>query len=641
MIRIPLALRAAASLAALALTAARPMGRPAFTGDVTAVSLTSSSQRAELVIDVQGVVEVSDFVLAATTSLAPRVVVDLVGARLVAPITQYDGVNRGGIRNVRYSQFRPDVVRVVVELDAARDYQVSKEANGVRVGFEGNATFQPWSSDASRADHVAAAPATTSSLAAMSPATTPAAQPAAAPAPAPAATRERVRGFSEAPVAEATHGALFQGSTQPRITVTFDQATVPEVVATFAGFSGRSIVVGTLPNAALISAEIRDQPWDLALNAILDAQGLAVTELPGGILRVTTRAALAAADSSEPVQTKIYPINYARVTALQPSVQGIMSARGKAVADTVTNSMIVTELRSRIGQMDTFLMSLDQRTPQVAIQSRIVFVDRTEIEDLGLRYDLSSSNQYYTDLIPATARPGTTTTATSATANPVVNLGGNSVAAVANAAQTLAGGNPALKLVYATVLGNFSLTSFLEALQSVSLADDQAEPAVTVADNRPANIFSGEETPVRQIDAGNAGTSGTAARAVTTFKQTGIQLIVTPHVVANTREVLMTLHAERSQVTASALSETGSVFSRQSAETQLLVRDGETAVIGGLSVTEITVSKSGIPFLVDLPVIGPLFGFRNNQEVRRDLLILVTPHIVDDLSTVGTGGQIR
>jgi type IV pilus assembly protein PilQ len=71
------------------------------------------------------------------------------------------------------------------------------------------------------------------------------------------------------------------------------------------------------------------------------------------------------------------------------------------------------------------------------------------------------------------------------------------------------------------------------------------------------------------------------------------------------------------------------------------VRDGETAVIGGLTVTEITVSKSGIPFLVDLPVIGSLFGFRSNRESRRDLLILVTPHIVDDLTTAGTGGTIR
>lgn len=618
-------------LAAAALIAARPAPRPVMTGDVTAVSILSSSQRAELVIDVQGVVEVSDFVLAATTSLPPRVVVDLVGARLIAPIMQYDGVNRGGIRNVRYSQFRPDVVRVVVELDNARDYEIQKEADAVHVGFQGAANFPSWSSDASRADsHLAAAPA---------PAPVPSVETTPAPAPSSPA-RVPVRAISvpvNAPEA-AAHAALFQGSAQPRITVTFDQATIPEVVATFAGFSGRSIVLGNNITGA-ISAEIRDQPWDLALNAILDAQGLAVTELPGGILRVTTRAAVASADSSEPVQTKIYPINYARVTALQPSVQGIMSPRGKAVADTVTNSMIVTELRSRLGQIDTFLLSLDQRTPQVAIQSRIVFVDRTEIEDLGLRYDLSSANQYYTDLISSDQRTGTATT--TSTGNPIVNLGGNSVAAVANAAQTLAGGNPALKLVYATVVGNFSLTSFLEALQSVSLADDQAEPSVTVADNRPADIFSGEETPVRQIDAGTVAAGGTPARAVTTFKQTGIQLQVTPHVVAGTREVLMTLHAERSQVTASALSETGSVFSRQSANTQLLVRDGETAVIGGLSVTEITVSKSGIPFLVDLPVIGPLFGFRNNQEVRRDLLILVTPHIVDDLSTVGTGGQIR
>ena len=314
-----------------------------------------------------------------------------------------------------------------------------------------------------------------------------------------------------------------------------------------------------------------------------------------------------------------------------------MSSRGKAVADTVTNSIIVTELASRLPQIDTFLLALDQRTPQVAIQARIVFVDRTEIEDLGLRYDLSSANQFYTDIIPATARGGTATTA-----NPIVNLGGNSVAAVANATQQLGNGSPALKLVYATVLGNFTLTSFLEALQSVSLADLQAEPAVTVADNRPATIFSGEETPVRQIDAGAATTGGQAPRAVTQFKKTGIQLDVTPHVVPGTREVLLLVHAERSQVTPSALSETGAVFSSQLANTQLLVRDGETAVIGGLSVTEITVSKSGIPFLVDLPVIGPLFGFRSNREIRRDLLILVTPHIVDDLTTAGTtGGQNR
>ena len=137
-------------------------------------------------------------------------------------------------------------------------------------------------------------------------------------------------------------------------------------------------------------------------------------------------------------------------------------------------------------------------------------------------------------------------------------------------------------------------------------------------------------------------TGGAAApRATTTFQETGIRLRVTPHVVAGTREVLMTIKAERSNVTPSAISEIGAIFQTQEAQTQLLVRDGETAVIGGLTVTEISVTKSGIPFLVDLPVIGPLFGFRSNKEARRDLLILVTPHIVDDLSAVGPGGQNR
>jgi type IV pilus assembly protein PilQ len=290
--------------------------------------------------------------------------------------------------------------------------------------------------------------------------------------------------------------------------------------------------------------------------------------------------------------------------------------------------------------VDSFIHSLDMRTPQIAISARIVAVDRTELEDLGIQYDLGTSSQFFNQLVARNdpANPGTTFPSSTT----VVNLGGNAVAAIANASQTLADGAPALNLVYSTVVGNFALTAFLQALQTVTLADVQAEPSVTVADNRQANIFSGEESPIRQVDVSAVTTGGgTPPRATTSFKPTGIKLEVTPHVVAGTREIMMLLHAERSFVTPSAISEIGAVFSEQTANTQVLVRDGETVVIGGLTVTEITVSKSGIPFLVDLPVIGALFGFRNNKEVRRDLLILVTPHIVDDLSTTGTGEQPR
>ena len=141
--RAPLFLRTAGGLFAIAaLLAAAPAGTATPTGDVTGVSIRSAPLRAELVIDVRGVVEVSDFVLANPA----RLVVDLVGARLIAPVMQYDGVTRAGIRNVRYAQFRPDVVRVVVELDSARDYDVRQEDGAVRVGFVATEDFAIWTS---------------------------------------------------------------------------------------------------------------------------------------------------------------------------------------------------------------------------------------------------------------------------------------------------------------------------------------------------------------------------------------------------------------------------------------------------------------------------------------------------------------
>ena len=625
--RAPLTLRTVTGLlACTALMAAAPARAPRPTADVTGVSITSSANRAELVIDVRGVVEVSDFVL----SNPSRLVVDLVGARLVAPVMMYDGVNRAGIRNVRYAQFRPDVVRIVMELDSPRDYDVRQEDAAVRVGFVTTGSFAAWSTSGT--------PAATTTVAMAVPASEVLTAPAPAPVAAAAPAAPLPSAILRAPTR--TNGEPFQSqaSQQPPISITFDNATVQEVVAAFAAFTQRSIVLGSQIQGN-VTAEIRNQPWDLAFNAVLQSHGLMAIELPGGIIRVDTRAALASQDSLEPITTRVVQIDYARAASLAPSVAGVVSSRGKVAADSVTNSIIVTEINTRLDLVTNFIKSLDQRTPQVAIQSRIVFVDRTELENLGLRYDLGTSTQFFNQLVqrPDPNNPGQSF-------NPeqtVVNLGGNAVAAIANATAAFPEGAPALNLVYSTVIGDFALTAFLEALQQVTLADLQAEPAVTVADNRDAYIFSGERTPIRQVDVGAITGGAAAPRATTTFQETGIRLRVTPHVVAGTREVLMTIRAERSNVTPSAISEIGAIFQTQEAQTQLLVRDGETAVIGGLTVTEIDVTKSGIPFLVDLPVIGPLFGFRSNKESRRDLLILVTPHIVDDLSTVGTGGTNR
>ena len=588
--------------------------------------------RVEVVIELRGAVDVQDFTLANPA----RLVIDLQGARLVAPVVLYDGQNRGGVKNLRYAQFRAGVVRVVIDLDALKDYQIERGDGQVRVkiGTERTA-FAAWSSQ----------------VAASVPPVTPAAAPAAARSAGTEAARVVTPAASGATVSIdeylATHSRESAQSQAARITVTWDNADLREVVAGFAAFSGRTIVLSKDLRGS-VSAEIKNQPWDLAFHAVLESQGLDVVVLEGGIYRVIDKKELARADSTVPVETRLVRINYARAAALVPSVQSILTRIGKVVADSTTNALVVTEITSRIERVEQFVRGLDICTPQVSIQAKIIFVDRTDVEELGIKYDLGSPTQFFNQLVtrpdPRTAKPVDTNgdgvpdaLVPQSNFSPdqvIVDLGGNSLAAIANANQAVV--NPALNLIFSTAIGNFDLTTFLQALQRVDLADVQAEPSITTLDNRPAEILVGDRVPIRVIDVSAASAGGSnVPRATVSFQQTGINLRVTPHVTAN-RQVLMEVHAERSSVKPASV-DIGFTFQTQQADNQILVNDGETAVVGGLTVTEVTVTKSGIPFLVDLPILGKLFGFTSQTEERRDLLILVTPHIIDDLVTPSTG----
>jgi type IV pilus assembly protein PilQ len=344
-------------------------------------------------------------------------------------------------------------------------------------------------------------------------------------------------------------------------------------------------------------------------------------------------------------------VNYAKAMSLVPAVKSLLTKdRGQVVADTTNNALVITEVTSRIDDVVSFVRGLDIRTPQVSIQAKIIFVDRTDVEELGLRYDLGTQTQFFNQLVqrpdPSTAKPVDTNgdgipdalvpTGTFSADQTIVDIGGNQLSALGNANATVI--NPALDLIFSTALGNFNLTTFVQALQRVELADIQAEPSITTLDNRPAQILVGDRVPVRVVDVGTS-VAGAGARPPTStvrFEDTGIKLSVTPHVTAN-RQVLMEVHAERSAVKPST-PDIGYTIQTQQADNQVLLDDGETAVIGGLTVTTVNVTKSGIPFLVDLPLIGGLFGFRSNQEERQDLLILITPHIVDDLVTAPPSG---
>ena len=607
-----------AALAAVLIAApARGMDPTPRATAVTSVSIVAATGKAEVVIGIAGNVDIEDFALEAPY----RIVLDLTGATLGLAPQMYDHIARGGIKNIRYAQYRKDVVRVVIDLDTTRAYAIIRGAGDVRVSISTpHPKFESWRSATPRAVEpqlVVDVPETRTVM----------------------------------PVSSRTP---LQQSTQPRITVTYNDADIRDVLAAFAAFSGRTIVVGKGVEGK-VTAEVRDQPWDVAMNAILQSQGLAAAEDNNGIITVDSYSSILAKQSTEPLVTQLIPVNYARASSLVETMASLLSkdcppaapgasvqqascpARGSVRADSATNTLLVTEVPSRINDLIGYVRDLDVRTPQVAIKAKIIFVNRTDIEDIGIAYDLGSGGAFFNKLVPRPSKFGATDTngdgindaiVPTAFYDPITTpaafkLGGNQLAAIANASQRVF--NPALSLLFSTTLGKFSLTSFIDALQEVRLADVQAEPSIVTLDNKKARIVVGQETPIRVVD---AGTGSQAARATVQFKETGIILEVVPHITSN-RQILMTLHSERSNI-ALAASDLGFTFEKQLAENQLLVNDGETAVIGGLTVTSVTVAKVGIPLLVDLPLIGKLFGHTTHQEDKRDLLILVTPHIVDD-----------
>jgi type IV pilus assembly protein PilQ len=562
-------------------------------GEVTAVTLQPAAGRAEVVIGIRGSVDVKDFVL----QNPARLVLDVTGASLSAPEAAYDGVNRAGVRNIRYSQYASNVVRIVLDLDALKDYTVQRDGDAIRVVFDAPRTFLSWSS--------------------MTPAAL------ATPEPMVDSPVRVVPASSEVTLESPRAAATPVLDDEPRITVSWDRASIADVVAGFAAFSGRNIVLGKDIKGE-VSAEIRNQPWPEAFAAVLATQGLTAQEMPGGIIRVDQPATLAALDSLEPLETRLVQLDYKQADSLVKVVESVLTKRGKVVAATSANALVITDTKSRISSVADFVHGMDTRTAQVSIQAKIIVVDRRSLEQLGLKYDLGSRTQFFNKLVQRQdpSNPGSTF---EKDVN-IIDLGGNSVSSIANADANIQGS--ALDLVFSTAIGGFSLTSFLSALERVEMSDVQAEPLITTLDNQQADILVGDEIPLRIVDANSAAGSG-AARSTVQFKETGIRLTVTPHVTSN-RQILMNLATERSQVVPLAAADLGFSIQKQATKNQLLVNDGETSVIGGLTVTTVQKTRSGIPLLSGLPLVGQLFSYTSNDENRRDLIILVTPRIVDD-----------
>ena len=565
---------------------------------VTAVRVEARAAGTDVVLALDGEVTVSDFRL----TDPHRIVVDLRGAEMRSGVT-YDRVARGGVTNVRLAQYAASVVRVVVDLDRERGYRIVRGVGELRIAVE----------------------ATPSGAVASTVAST--VEPAGAP------TLEPV--------------ASVQQRAQPaRANFSFVDMPIREVVAAFAAISGKTFITGPTVDAT-VTAEIAGQAWDVALQKILQAYGLSAVEDTTGIITIDTYDNISKRSATEPLVSQIIAINYATATDLAATLRTLLAVcstaagaeaapdappgeaaapapgscgRGTVAVDAKTNSVIITETVSRLPEIVRYVRELDRRTPQIAIRAKIISVDRSATEELGLSYDFGTAANaarpmYQNVLIPRSAAGG----------NFTIALGGDAFSGVANANRVFRSSS-ALSLIFTMALGGNNLTTFIDALTSEQLSDIQAEPSTTTVDNREATLFAGTEQAFLLTPPAIPGQIQALAPQI--FRQKiGIGLNVTPHVTSNR---LIAMKIQATQQSLLGITEAGPSITERTATNEVLVADGETAVIAGLTQTQTTKVVSGIPILANLPWIGRFFRQEREEQRKQDLLILVTPHIVDE-----------
>jgi type IV pilus assembly protein PilQ len=524
-----------------------------------------------------------------------RLTVDLMSARLSTPAAAAL-VARGGVREIQLTQSSNDVVRLVIDFEDVDNYSIYADANDLTI------TFDNAFGDFHEYDMAANVPAD------ESPAVQDAHADDRAPRAATPAARITVPTAAEFAGADAsdTRPAVRPGGrgTTPRddeglpqidgepISVDFQNADIQTVIRSFAEFGGVSIVAGAQVTGS-ITATIHDMPWDQALVSIMRANGYEVA-YENGIIRIDSIANLRAVEQLQDLDTRVIPLSFVNARDVVQTLDKFRSTRGAITADAKTNTIIITDVPGRVSQIVSVIDQLDVQTRQVTIKAKIVFVNKTDLQQFGITWRAENLRNPLTDT------------------HILANTQGSQTAS-----------DPFLTLSIATIASGTTVGGLLNALEQRQLADIQAEPQTTVLNNLPAEIFVGERTPIRVLD---IGADQAQASATVQLIETGIILDVTPHITP-TGKVLMELHAERSGVAVNDPA-VGVTFNTQRARTQILVDNGETAVIGGLTVQDVSKNRTGIPLLMDIPILGHLFARTEERKEKRDLLIFVTPYVV-------------
>ena len=399
-----------------------------------------------------------------------------------------------------------------------------------------------------------------------------------------------------------------------KISLDFQGANIHNILRIIADVSGLNIITSENVKGK-VSMKLKDVPWDLALDLILNNNQLGMVR-KGNIIRIGTLTELSAEKeavakdekigmAAEKLYLKVFEINYESVENLRDNLKAIKSERGSIDVNTRTNTLIIQETKDKLAEMEKLIEILDRRTDQVLIEARIVEVSHTYAKELGIRWG-GNINRSVNLAFPSTIGLSGVARgqASAGGAGGVVDLGTTGAAAGAVGVK--------LGSVNSTAL----LDMELSALQNQGKGRIISMPKIATINNKEAIIESGRDIPYQTTSA-----DGTK----TEFKKATLMLKVTPHV-AQDDYLKLEIEATKDEPDfANQLPNSPPPLLTKRAKTEVLVKDGDTTVIGGLFKENNTDTSVSVPFFSKIPFLGWLFRSRSDSSEGEELLIFITP----------------
>ncbi len=403
--------------------------------------------------------------------------------------------------------------------------------------------------------------------------------------------------------------------------VEFRQAALRDALQ-FLSWIGRTNIIIPEGVTGLVTVSFRNISVREAITSIVKANAMEFT-VEGAVVRVGAKAIFQ--ESGEDLRTETFRLRYAVAKDMQESVQKLLSSRGSLLADERTNSLIVRELPANLGNVRRLIEDVDIRDAQVLIEAKIMEATRTFSRSLGIQWGMNMSGNK-------------------------VNVTGVSAVGTADSTNPLNTNLPAtsptsgLGLLIGQLAGNTNIDVQITEAEQRGDVYIISDPSIVTSNGKSAHIRSGSTLLIKTVGDVNIGTTGSLpTNAGGTGLQeikTGVELNVTPHISVD-EYVKLDIEAITSQPDFTRAIEGIPIVVDNTAKTSVLIRDGETTVIGGLSRYSDTLTKKNVPYLSRIPLLGNLFKSKNRIKDNTELMVFIKPTIVRGDGTLPAQVKVR